>query len=65
MRTVLTEVSDMILKENQGIDTITLMIAPSNEKSILTAEASGFISDDLIEEEYQEQGYVIYQKMRK
>ena len=65
MRTVLTEVSDMILKENQGIDTITLMIAPSNEKSILTAEASGFISDNLIEEEYQEQGYVIYQKMRK
>ena len=65
MRTVLTEVSDMILKENQDIDTITLMIAPSNEKSILTAKASGFISDDLTEEEHQEQGYVIYQKLRK
>ena len=45
MRTVLTEVSNLLLEENQKLDAITLMIDLGNKNSRKTAEASGFITD--------------------
>lgn len=64
MTTVLTEVSNLVLEENQKVDAITLMINPGNKNSRKTAEASGFITDGRTEEEYQTEGCVVYYKRR-
>ena len=64
MTTVLTEVSNLLLEENQKLDAITLMIDPGNKNSRKTAEASGFITGGRTEEEYRKEGCVVYYKRR-
>lgn len=65
MQSVLTEISEILLEEYSEVDTITLIIDPKNTSSRKTAKSSGFITDGRSEKEYQREGYVVYQKVRK
>lgn len=56
---------DTLYNMYSEIDNIMLLIDYRNKASRKVAKHAGFISDGLTEEEHQEQGYVIYQKMRK
>lgn len=56
---------DTLYNMYSEIDNIMLLIDYRNKASRKVAKHAGFISDGLTEEEHQEQGYVIYQKLRK
>ena len=65
MKKVLTEVSSLLFEEYIEIDEITLMIDPRNINSRNTASKAGLKTDGRREEEYLEEGCVVYQKRRK
>ena len=65
MYQTLAELVDTLYNMYSEIDNIMLLIDYRNKASRKVAKRAGFISDGLTEEEHQEQGYVIYQKLRK